>query len=81
MRLFPSNYKLSVEIMRTLYCLQIQAPFLRYTYSKGREPRRERKNVVLLSTSVLFHFSAYFMLYRALKDLSDYRFSLVAAYN
>lgn len=35
---------------------------------------------MLYPMSVLFYFSAYFMLYRALKDLLDYRFSLVAAY-
>ena len=50
------------------------------TFSRFNYLREKKKKGKILCMSVLFYFSAYFMLYRALKDLLDYRFSLVAAY-
>lgn len=54
----------------------ISSTFSQFNYLREREKKRGK----MLCMSVLFYFSAYFMLYRALKDLLDYRFSLVAAY-
>lgn len=46
----------------------ISSTFSQFNYLREREKKRGK----MLCMSVLFYFSAYFMLYKALKDLLDY---------
>lgn len=76
-RFFPLKLQINwEEITRTIRYFQFQASFRNLTIWKKKRERGK----MLYPMSVLFYFSAYFMLYRALKDLLDYWFSLVAAY-